>query len=901
MKVATVLILLTVVLVAGCSSESIIGSANFAEDINPQYLPAFTDTQLEPVIKGEWYETHIPVYCPINCDVKVISVKEQHANGVWSPRIVNGQPLLPAGLSIRDLTFYNPNGPIITGFADNQPQKYEITLEVSNGFGSDTEILQLQRAQQRPDLELTWEHIGPVHEFIVLKDGKEYARTNHNSFTETGTYTPSTQYAIQAKYFDALALSRPASLYAQQVGIRNLPHKIEFTPQEKIELLQDVLQHQELVLSQSPVKDSEGDVSPQQQVFTQGIQTAIKTGASKYNDVVNITAIKYDYYDGGSQYSYVTDNNMPVLLDSDIVANSIVFDGYVTEEYLVGTALEYTTAEHSDGVDSMDIAVIPVSTHPENFHALSGQEIATLYTNEVIPFFDEISSGKVSLQPYITPKIHLQPASICDRPQYLEIQQLLSQQGINITDFTYIQYIFTDHPDCQRNWAGVATIGTLTSGSHRYATSTVLSSLNTQPRENRLSTFSRVVSHELGHNLRWGHSSGYRCWGDLQCESTEYGPHGIMGSGFYNLHPNTIWKSDVNWIDPQPVINSQNVTIYRYQDGDAAMVYSSLLWNVVYSLEYRDSRGYDTVRPSLFDWQGGILINKGSNSLNSYNPINTSRAVSLQPGEVYTDSEAGISIGPIIEQDDEKVTVEINVLGHNPDCSNRVQFDMTPDTKSIHMVQPRTIRGYVRVKKLHDIICGYETPFEEDFAINLSVDGEIVEYETTLRPRKVSSMLRWSTYQTTYPKNITIDITAQSMLTGEIYTFTKDYELRNVFDTEITYFDVRPGENQKIAEVSITNTDSTTRFPTFRTFGMEYPSGQNVNTYITNRSVGMTERDVEIKPQETLVRSVFADISSDTPTVVLYTDFPLGEQKSKYLDVNHNVNKPSNLRLTQLT
>jgi hypothetical protein len=116
-----------------------------------------------------------------------------------------------------------------------------------------------------------------------------------------------------------------------------------------------------------------------------------------------------------------------------------------------------------------------------------------------------------------------------------------TSQGYSSTNYNNVAFVFLSASGC--GWGGLGSVGGKYTWNNGFSRS--------------------VITHELGHNLGFWHSSSIVCQYGSQtvsisnnCTLYEYGDvYDVMGSSASMKHYNTYWKRKISWIGASGVIN----------------------------------------------------------------------------------------------------------------------------------------------------------------------------------------------------------------------------------------------------------------------------------------------------------------------------------------------------------
>jgi len=251
-----------------------------------------------------------------------------------------------------------------------------------------------------------------------------------------------------------------------------------------------------------------------------------------------------------------------------------------------------------------------------------------------------------------------------------------------------------------------------------------------------------ILSHEIGHNLGLDHASSLDCGSDgslygANCIHKEYGNlFDLMGNGVYALHFNAFHKEKLGWLNSDSFITIKKSGDYTIRPLETnlgirmAKIQSLNSDYIPFYIEYRRAIGFDSElnNVEIKSNQNGLFvyqpvkyskIDRVRNYLLDMTPTNYDnsdlRQVTLNKGEVVFQSpEYGITIGPILDVNEEYITFNVDVtqpvcLYHPP-----LIFNYAPDKPpTLYKPGDRVLIAFI-INNRNGIACG-TSKFKIDF------------------------------------------------------------------------------------------------------------------------------------------------------------------------------------------
>ncbi|MDO8522828.1 MAG: hypothetical protein Q7S12_00885 [bacterium] len=331
-------------------------------------------------------------------------------------------------------------------------------------------------------------------------------------------------------------------------------------------------------------------------------------------------------------------------------------------------------------------------------------------------FYQEASYGKISwggdVAGWYTAPRSIGNGGYAEFPQFGGdtydpdgIMPYLRSQGIDLKQYDRL-VILAHHPYLGGGFAGVGKWGATIDGVQHMMSVAWIGGLsyydNGMGRPFPWTWLDYVLSHELGHNLGVVHANSWDCGADVRvaskCLHTEYGNNfDVMGTGSFSLHFNAFFKDVFGWANTLIINKSGTYTINPIENSggvQGAKIVSPYSLNQparIY-VEYRKPIGFDaTLQAKEFASSiKGLFVN--------WNPTPTgwlpfSRLLDLSPHNIpaygngwyedwidvallklgslvkLTDTELGVTLGPIVSSDDVGITFKVNIT--KPICIRR--------------------------------------------------------------------------------------------------------------------------------------------------------------------------------------------------------------------------------------
>lgn len=233
----------------------------------------------------------------------------------------------------------------------------------------------------------------------------------------------------------------------------------------------------------------------------------------------------------------------------------------------------------------------------------------------------------------------------------VQARQAATNAGVDLTEYSRLVYAF---PKNACSWLGLGQMG----GKQTQAW--INGSLNT-----------RVVAHELGHNLGLSHARALECGSATlgpSCSLIEYGdPADIMGQLGVTAHFNAYAKERLGWLNygrSLPLTTVTGTGTYAIEPyagtGPGAhglkilkQVDSTTGKRTYYYVEYRRGVNFDSSLAGNANLANGVVVHTGSDP-GSYSlvldmtPSTTSWTdPALTVNKTFTDPETGLSLTPV--------------------------------------------------------------------------------------------------------------------------------------------------------------------------------------------------------------------------------------------------------------
>lgn len=308
-------------------------------------------------------------------------------------------------------------------------------------------------------------------------------------------------------------------------------------------------------------------------------------------------------------------------------------------------------------------------------------------TNSTNAYFKETSYGQWEIQGRDTPTgdvygwvtIPVDANGTCDYNGWAsKAQQELVNQGVNLSGYTNIQYVFPPaNTGC--SWAGLAYLG----GSTSWVRADYINS--------------RTPAHELGHNFGFHHSAKYNCSVAVNvtpstCASSEYGdPYDLMGAS--TRQTNNFNKAKY-WLAPAQMQTVTASGVYQIESLEPSSSGVKLLRlkrpftsslgtysDGYYQIEKRGQSGvfgsYSATDPAV----NGVIVRLVGDYLNG-GGRKTFFVRTLILGESLVDTEAGITIAL---EGSSTSTARVAITKTGPACvRNAPTVSITPTSAWVH-------------------------------------------------------------------------------------------------------------------------------------------------------------------------------------------------------------------------
>lgn len=319
-------------------------------------------------------------------------------------------------------------------------------------------------------------------------------------------------------------------------------------------------------------------------------------------------------------------------------------------------------------------------------------------------------------------------------------KKMLAAEGVNITDYNSLVYIFNDS-NCW--FAGLGSVG----GS---------------PGEIILPTLtsSHVIAHELGHNFGLGHSNSLRCnslqidqykncYHDEKNKTTqtgrEYGDvYTLMGGN--NYHLNAPHKIYLGWINNQNILNVRSDGIYKINSPvevsngiPQAIKISKPDTNEHYYLEYRQGLGLDRFIPFT---QGSTLIHIGT--LVADKPT---QLLDVTPdGDSTSVAYPGLKEGLFFHDPINKILVR--QIAHDPNSATlEIKFNIDSSPSPFPTTTPTpapSLKHLMRVVQYNTGVTeGYRCPINQTLDLGVSMDPRFCTHVSRSQSTNLQYTSEW--------------------------------------------------------------------------------------------------------------------------------------------------------------
>lgn len=481
---------------------------------------------------------------------------------------------------------------------------------------------------------------------------------------------------------------------------------------ERKELMKELMKEDPILFNNIAMNSSDRDTLPsnikdniEQQSIISGKITTINI------DDANKTS-SYQYYINTpqKQYSFYPTSDAPLLSSTNVQVTGYTLDSQLSANTKDDPVTVLGTEPPTNSTGDQRTLIILIKSFPEDNEPFTAAQAQNLVFNSQFQnFMKEQSYNKVSFSGdvygWMSTGQNLKIVNNVDFFNRPSVGDLLSRAvntyGIDITKYDRVAYLTQDIS------GGLSSIGKtyLNVNNNSYLLSYSIIGLG-YPSSNveyylpsawgaqpfTWTNLDFLLSHELGHALGVVHASSWTCTdGQIlygNCSYSEYGNHyDTMGTTSYSLNYNAYFKEKLGWIpDSQmiPITSSGTYTINPLEIPDSpklgAKVYVSGRTPNPYYLELRKALGFDAnlnnTNPNLTNNQNGIFVNyvRPNNypELLDMSPSNdlTNATLNLSSSGTsvpfFTDSQTGVTIGPVLSVSDLVISFNVNFTAVTP-------------------------------------------------------------------------------------------------------------------------------------------------------------------------------------------------------------------------------------------
>jgi len=346
-----------------------------------------------------------------------------------------------------------------------------------------------------------------------------------------------------------------------------------------------------------------------------------------------------------------------------------------------------------------------------------------------------------------------------DDPEFADMVQ---KYKIDLKQYGYV--LFVGHGNVGAGWSTAGKHERTVNGvQYKFATSFIGGSHGTgeflapsgwgqQPFS--WTNLDHLLGHELGHALGVMHANSLQCSDGFimngpSCWHVEYGNYyDTMGSNSYSLSFNALFKEILGWLDDSSIQTISTSGRYELRPLEnpngirGAKVKIRGSDETAFYLEYRRGIGFDTRlnEPRFASNQNGLFINKYIDSLWPEFPLLAfPRLLDITPVPmgswdkvtlnketgIFRDPVSGITIGPIISADGEKIVFDVRV--EEPQCAP--SYPTITSNYDQNVVSGMNFYSWFRVNNVNSKKCPI-TNFTTTFSLPEGCRVEKTEHES---------------------------------------------------------------------------------------------------------------------------------------------------------------------------
>jgi M6 family metalloprotease-like protein len=475
---------------------------------------------------------------------------------------------------------------------------------------------------------------------------------------------------------------------------------------ERKDLMKELMIEDPTLFNSMVMKSSDRDNLPS------GVQDNIEQQSTIFGKITTIAidninkTSSYMYYINTleKQYSFYPTSDTPLLSSTDVEVTGYTLDNQLSANTTNNPLVILGTEPYADSTGdqkTLFILVKSFSGDSEPFTPAQAKDL--VFSGQFQNFMQEQSYNKVSFSGDVYGWVSVGQDLSSVSPSYFFshtltnnfFQSIVNTYNIDIAKYDHVAYLVEDIG------GGVSSVGKtfISVNDVLYSLSNTVIGLDgySLPSSWGVQPFTwknldYLLSHELGHAIGVVHANSWLCTdGQIlygNCSHHQYGNwYDTMGTTSYSLNYNAYFKEKLGWIPDsqmQSITSSGTYTINPLEVSDSiklgAKIYIPDRTPSPYYLELRKALGFDlnlnNTNPNLTNNQNGLFVNyiRGNNNpeLLDMSPADDLKNVTLNLPSAgtsvssFTDSETGVTIGPVLSVSDSAISFKVNFTAITP-------------------------------------------------------------------------------------------------------------------------------------------------------------------------------------------------------------------------------------------